>query len=50
MVKKAYEVTNKMYYSVGVGAERGVRVTTASQVRCNDMIAMVGQKGNLVAP
>jgi hypothetical protein len=50
MVKKAYEVANKMYYSVGVGGERRVRVTTASQVRCNHMITMTGQKGDLVAP
>lgn len=50
MVKKAYEVTNKMYYSVGVGTERGVRITAASHVRCNYMITMVSQKGDLVAP
>ena len=50
MVKKAAEVTNYVEKRVGRGTKRRVRITKASQIRCNNMIAVVSQVGDLVAP
>ena len=50
MIKQTYDVTYKVVHSVGSGINRRIRVTISSKIRCNHMIAMLGQEIDLVPP
>ena len=50
MVKQANDVSNKVHNSVGAGAKWGIRVSIASQIWSNYMVAMASQESDLVAP